>query len=109
MLLIYFRVLAAVLALIATAATVRISSVGVSARYLSLAAVFVYTGFSRVDTTIIRSVVAVMGLLFLVSGLLVEFTVSILGFPYEGRGWEAGLVARFHRWLDDGMRSVTAL
>jgi hypothetical protein len=65
---------------------------GVSVLYLSSAADFAYTGFSRMDTAIIRSVVAVMGLLFLVSGLLVALTMSILGFPFEGRGWEAGLV-----------------
>jgi len=94
MLRIYARLLAVVLAVIAIAGAVRISSVGlgVGALYLSSAAIFAYTGFSRMDTTIMRSVVAVMGLFFLVSGLLVALSMSVLGFPFEGRGWEAGLV-----------------
>ena len=33
-----------------------------------------------------------MGLFFLLSGLLVALTMSVLGFPFEGRGWEVGLV-----------------
>ena len=94
MLRIYARVWAAVLALIAIAAAVHILRVGlgVSVLYLISAAVFAYAGFSPRTSTIIRSVVAAMGLFFLLSGLLVAFTVSVLGFPYEGRGWELGLV-----------------
>jgi hypothetical protein len=94
MLRIYTRVWAAVLAVIAIAAAVRISRVGlgVSVLYLSSAAIFAYAGFSRRTSTIIRSVVAAMGTFFLLSGLLVAFTMSILGFPLEGRGWEWGLV-----------------
>jgi len=94
MLRIYARVWAAVLALIALAAAVRISRVGlgVSVLYLSSAAVFAYAGFSGRTSTIIRTVVAAMGLSFLPSGLLVAFTMSVLGFPFEGRGWESGLV-----------------
>jgi hypothetical protein len=94
MLRIYARVWAAVLALIAIAAAVHILRVGlgVSVLYLGSAAVFAYAGFSRRTSTIIRSVVAAMGLFFLLSGLLVAFTVSVLGFPFEGRGWELGLV-----------------
>jgi hypothetical protein len=94
MLRIYARVSATVLALIAIAAAVRISTVGlgVSVLYLGSAAVFAYAGFSRRTSTIIRSVVAAMGLFFLFSGLLVAITMSILGFPFEGRGWEWGLV-----------------
>jgi hypothetical protein len=94
MLRIYARVGAAVLAVIAIAAAVRISRVGlgVSVLYLSSAAIFAYAGFSRRTSTIIRSVVAAMGLFFLLSGLLVAFTMSVLGFPFEGRGWELGLV-----------------
>jgi hypothetical protein len=93
MLRIYARVWAAVLAVIAIAAAVRISGVGlgVSVLYLSSAAIFAYAGFSRRASTIIRSVVAAMGLFFLLSGLLVAFTMSVLGFPFEGRGWEVGL------------------
>jgi hypothetical protein len=64
----------------------------VSVLYLGSAAVFAYAGFSRRISTIIRSVVAAMGLLFLLSGLLVAFTMSVLWFPFEGRGWELGLV-----------------
>jgi len=94
MLRIYARVLAAVLALIAIASAVRISrlGLGVSVLYLSSAAIFAFTGFSRMDTAIVRTGVAAMGLFFLVSGLLVALTMSVLGFPFEGRGWEAGLV-----------------
>jgi hypothetical protein len=54
--------------------------------------VFAYAGFSGRTSSIIRSVVGAMGLLFLLSGLLVAFTMSVLGFPFEGRGWELGLV-----------------
>jgi hypothetical protein len=94
MLRIYARVWAAVLALIAIAAAVRISRVGlgVSVLYLGSAAVFAYAGFVSRTSTIIRSVVATMGLFFLLSGLLVAFIMSVLGFPSEGRGWELGLV-----------------
>lgn len=94
MLRIYARVWAAVLAVIAIAAAVRVSSAGLGASvfYLGSAAIFAYAGFSRRNTPIIRSVVAAMGVFFLVSGLLVALTMSILGFPFEGRGWEAGLV-----------------
>ena len=94
MLRIYVRVVATALGVIAVAAAVRISraGLGVSVLYLSSAAIFAYAGFSRRTSTIIRSVVAAMGLFFLLSGLLVAFTVSVLGFPYEGRGWELGLV-----------------
>jgi hypothetical protein len=94
MLRIYARVSAAVLALIAIAAAVRISRVGlgVSVLYLGSAAVFAYAGFSGRTSTIIRTVVAALGLFFLLSGLLVAVTVSVLRFPFEGRGWEAGLM-----------------
>ncbi len=94
MLRIYARVSAAVLAVIAIAAAVRMSraGLGVSVLYLGSAAIFAYAGFSRMNSTIIRSVVAAMGAFFLLSGLLVALTMGILGFPFEGRGWEAGLV-----------------
>jgi hypothetical protein len=94
MLRIYARVSAAVLALIAIAAAVRISRVGlgVSVLYLGSAAVFAYAGFSGRTSTIIRTAVAAMGLFFLVSGLLVAVTMSVLRFPFEGRGWESGLL-----------------
>jgi hypothetical protein len=94
MLRIYTRVVAAVLGVIAVAAALRVSSggLGMSVLYLGLAAVFAYAGFSRRDIAIIRSVVAVMGSLILLSGLVVALTVSVLGFPFEGRYWEVGLV-----------------
>jgi hypothetical protein len=94
MLRIYARICAAVLAVIAIAAAVRISRVGlgVSVLYLISAIIFAYSGFSGRTSTIIRSIVAAMGLLFLLSGLLVALTMSVLGFPFEGRGWELGLV-----------------
>jgi hypothetical protein len=94
MLRIYARIWAAVLAVIAIAAAVRVSSagLGVSVFYLVSAAIFAYAGFSRRNTPIIRSVVAAVGVFFLLSGLLAALTMSILGFPFEGRGWEAGLV-----------------
>jgi len=93
MLRIYARVSAAVLAVVAIAAAQRISSAGLGASvlYLGSAAIFAYAGFSRRSATIIRSVVAAVGSFFLLSGLLVALTMSILGFPFEGRGWEAGL------------------
>jgi len=92
MLRIYACVVAAVLGVIAIAAAVRISSAGLGVLYLSSAAIFAYAGFSRRNSTIIRSVVAAMGLFFLLTGLLVALTMSVLGFPFQGKGWEVGLV-----------------
>jgi hypothetical protein len=94
MLRIYARLLAIVLVLSATAALAFIRGVGlgVGIFHLSSAAIFVWVGFSRRDSTIVRGVVAGMGVLFLLLGLLVALTMSILGFPFEGRYWEAGLV-----------------
>ena len=94
MLRIYARVSAAGLAVIAVAAAVRISraGLGVSVLYLASAAIFAYAGFSRRRAPLVRSIVAAIGSFFLLSGLLVALTMSILGFPFEGRGWEVGLV-----------------
>ena len=94
MLRVYARVLVAVFVAIAMAAAVLLPSVGlgVGAAYLLSAAVFAYAGFSREDTAIVRSVVAVMGSLFLLLGLMVALAMAILGFPFGGRGWEVGLV-----------------
>ena len=91
---IYARVSAAVLGVIAIAAAGRISRVGlgVSVLYVSSAAIFAYAGFSRRNSAIIRSFVAAMGSLFLLLGLFVALTMGVLGFPFEGRFWEAGLV-----------------
>jgi hypothetical protein len=98
MLRIYARVSAAVLAVIALAAAVRIPSAGLGASvllgvlYLGSSAVFAYAGFTRRDSTIVRSVVAAMGSFFLVTGLVVALAMGVLGFPFGGRGWEVGLV-----------------
>lgn len=94
MLRIYARLLAIVLVLSGTAALALIRGVGlgVGIFHLSSAAIFASVGFSRRDSAIIRGVVGTMGVLFLLSGLLVAFSMSVLGFPFEGRYWEAGLV-----------------
>jgi hypothetical protein len=89
MLRIYARLLAGVLALIGVAALLRILGVGIF--YLSSAAIVAYVSFSQRDTAIVRIVVGGMGVLFLLSGLFLALTMSVLGFPYEGRGWEVGL------------------
>jgi hypothetical protein len=93
MLRIYARILAAVLSVIAIAAAVRMSRawLGVGVFDLVSAVVFAYAGLSLRNTTTIRVVVAVMGSIFLLSGLLVALTMGILGFPFEGKGWEVGL------------------
>ena len=93
MLRIYARVSAAVLFVIALVAALRMSRVGlgVSVLYLTSAAIFAYAGLSRRTPAIIRSVVAAMGVFFLLSGLLVALTMGLLGFPFEGRVWELGL------------------
>ena len=94
MLRIYARVLAAVLVVIAVAVALRIPSAGrgASVLYVGSAAIFAYAGLSRSSSAIIRSVVASMGVFFLLLGVLVALLMSILGFPFEGRGWEVGLV-----------------
>jgi hypothetical protein len=94
MLRIYARLLAVVLTLsgMATLAVLmRGVGLGVSIFYLCLAAILAWVGFSRRDSSIVRSVVGGMGMLFLLLGLLVALTMSVLGFPFEGRGWESGL------------------
>jgi hypothetical protein len=93
MLRIYARILAAVLGVIAIAAARRMTGAGLGAGvlYLCSAAVFAYAGFSLRNAATIRIVLAVMGSLFLLLGLLVALAMGILGFPFEGRGWEAGL------------------
>jgi hypothetical protein len=93
MLRIYARVLAAALAVIAAAAAVGIPNggLGVSVLYVGLAVVFAYAGFRRGDAALVRSVVAAVGSLLLVSGLLFALAMGVLGFPFGGRGWEVGL------------------
>jgi uncharacterized membrane protein len=93
MLRIYARILAAVLGVIAIAAARRMTGadLGAGLLYLCSAAVFAYSGFSLRNAATIRIVVAVMGSLFLLLGLLVALAMGILGFPFEGRGWEVGL------------------
>jgi hypothetical protein len=93
MLRIYARILAAVLGVIAIATARRMTGadLGAGLLYLCSAAVFVYSGFSLRNAATIRIVVAVMGSLFLLLGLLVALAMGILGFPFEGRGWVVGL------------------
>src|SRR5215204_3024940 len=93
MLRIYARILAAVLGVVAIVAARRMTGVdlGAGVLYLGSAAVFAYSGFWLRNAATIRLVVAVMGSLFLLLGLLVALAMSILGFPFEGRGWEVGL------------------
>jgi hypothetical protein len=97
MLRIYARILAAVLGVITIMAARRMTGAGLGTPlgagvlYLGSAAVFAYSGFWLRNAATIRIVVAVMGSLFLLLGLLVALAMSILGFPFEGRGWEVGL------------------
>jgi hypothetical protein len=90
---IFARVLAAVFVAIAAAAAVFVPSVGllVGAAYLLSAAVFAYAGFWLRNAATIRIVVAMMGSLLLLLGLLVALAMGIVGFPFEGRGWVVGL------------------
>jgi hypothetical protein len=95
MLRIYARVLAAALVAVAVL-TAAVGTPGWgfgagAAAYLGSAAVFAYTGFWRGEARMVRSVVAGLGSLFLVSGLLVALAMGVLGFPLGGRLWEAGL------------------
>ncbi len=94
MLRLYARTMAVLLTLSSIVFLVRVAGMGlgVGIFHLSSAAIFAYVGFSRRNSAIVRSVVGGMGVLFLFSGLLVALIVSFLGFPFEGRGWEAGLV-----------------
>ena len=94
MLRIYARVLAAVLVAIAVAAGVHMNGWGLGAvvtYYLGTVAVFAYAGFWGGDAWIVRSVVAALGLLLLLSGLGVALAMGVLGFPFGGRGWKLGL------------------
>jgi len=97
MLRIYARILAAVLGVIAIEAARRMIGAGLGAGlgtgvlYLGSAAIFAYAGFSLRNAATIRIVVAAMGSVFLLLGMLVALAMSILGFPFEGRGWVVGL------------------
>src|SRR5215207_2067246 len=93
MLRIYARILAAVLGVIAIVAARRMTGadLGAGVLYMFSTAVFAYSGFALRNAATIRIIVAVMGSFFLLSGLLVAVAMSILGFPFEGRGWEVGL------------------
>jgi hypothetical protein len=97
MLRIYVRILAAVLGVIAIVAARRMTGAGLGTPlgagvlYLGSAAVFAYAGFSLRSAATIRMVVAAMGSLFLLLGLLVALAMGIVGFPFEGRGWVVGL------------------
>ena len=111
MLRIYARLLAGVLALIGIAALASILGVGLGAGilYLNSAAIVAYVSFPQRDPAIVRIVVGGMGVLFLLSGLFLALTMSVLGFPYEGRGWGGWPRARSPGRLDDGVRGVVAL
>ena len=89
----YARVLAAVLVVFAAAAAAGIpkEGLGVSVLYVGLAAVFAYAGFRRGEAAIVRSVVAAMGSLLLVTGVLLALAMGVVGFPFEGRYWLVGL------------------
>jgi hypothetical protein len=93
MLRIYARLLAVTLVAIATAVALRPTNggLGASVLYVGSAAVFAYAGFRRGDAAVVRVVVATMGSLLLVSGLLVALGMGVLGFLFEGRYWVAGL------------------
>ena len=93
MLRIYARVLAAALVVTAAAIAIRIphEGLGLSMLYVGSSCVFAYAGFRRGDPMIVRTLVAAMGSFFLVTGLGVALTMSVVGFPFGGRGWEAGL------------------
>ena len=93
MLRIYARVLAAALVVTAAAIAVRISNegLGLSVLCVGSSCVLAYAGFRRGEAAVIRTLVAAVGSLFLVTGLGVALTMSVLGFPFGGRGWEAGL------------------
>jgi hypothetical protein len=95
MLRVYACLLAVVLALIGLAALVSVLGgvVGPAASilYLSSAAIVAYVGLVRRDPDIVRIVVGGMGVLLLLTGLFLAIVMSILGFPYEGGGWEVGL------------------
>jgi hypothetical protein len=97
MLRIYARILAAVLGVIAIVAARRMTGAGLGVGlgtgvlYLGSAAVFAYAGFWLRNAATIRIVVAVMGSLFLLLGLLVALAMGIVGFPFAGRGWVVGL------------------
>jgi hypothetical protein len=93
----YARVVAVALIVIAVAAALRLPNeglgvIGVSVLYVGSATVFAYAGLSRaLPTSVVRTLVAAMGSLFLVSGLSVALAMGVLGFPFGGRGWEVGL------------------
>src|SRR5918997_19680 len=93
MLRVYTRVLAVALALIGIAALAGISEGGPGAGvlYLISSGIVTYAGSSGRDPGVVRTVVGGVGLLFLLSGLSLAVLVGALGFPYEGRYWEAGL------------------
>jgi hypothetical protein len=87
MLRIYARVLAAVLVAIAVAAGVHMNGWGLGAGvsyYLGTASVFAYAGFWGGAAWIVRSVVAALGLLLLLSGLGGRSPWASLSSPSEG-------------------------
>ena len=94
MLRIYARLLAAALVATAAAIAVRIPNEGLLLSvlfYVGSAAIFAYAGFRRGEAALVRSVVALMGVVFLGSGLLLALAMGIVGFPFGGKGWVFGL------------------
>jgi hypothetical protein len=94
MLRIYARLLAAALVATAAAIAVRIPAEGLVVSvlfYAGSAAVLAYAGFRRGEAALVRRVVAIMGVVFLVSGILFALAMGILGFPFGGKGWVFGL------------------
>ncbi len=93
MLRVYTRLLTVVLALIGIAALGGVLAVDPAAGilYLGSVGILAYASSYRRDPEIIRVVVGGMGALFLFLGLFLAFIMSVLGFPYQGRLWEAGL------------------
>lgn len=93
MLRIYARVLATALVVIAVAITVLVPGWGFVAGvfYVGSAVAFTYASFLRGDSQRVRSLMAAMGSLFVLSGLVVALAMGVLGFPFGGRVWEAGL------------------
>jgi hypothetical protein len=112
---IYARILAAALGVIAIAAALRISSAGLglsvllSVLYLGSAAIFAYGGFSRRSSTIIRSVVAVMGILLFAFGALYRAPHGHPGVPLRREGLGRWASASCCGWVEYGMRGVVAL
>ena len=111
MLRIYACVVAAVLGVIAIAAAVRISIVGlgVSVLYLSSAAIFAYRGLFAEELYDHSECCSSDGLVFLAYGTVGSAHHERPRVPFPRKGLGSGASARGLRWIDDGMRSVVTL